>query len=56
MITTIIGVSVLAILLGIVIAKMIIDKKNGKGGCSCGCGGCANREFCHPEKPKTEDN
>lgn len=56
MIPTIIGASVLALLLGAVIFKMIKDKKNGKGGCSCGCGGCANREFCHPEKPKTEDN
>lgn len=50
MIPTIIGVSVLALIVGGIIAKMIINKKNGKSGCSCGCGGCANREFCHPDK------
>lgn len=54
MLPTIIGVSVLTILVGAVIAKMIIDKKNGKGGCSCGCSSCANRENCHPNKNKSK--
>ena len=55
MIPTIIGASVLALLLGIVIFKMIKDKKNGKGGCSCGCGGCANKDFCHAKKSDTDN-
>ena len=25
-------------------------KKNGQGGCSCGCGSCAMSEICHKEK------
>lgn len=45
---TIIGLSVLAIIVIGIIVKAVIDKKNGKSGCSCGCGGCANKEFCHP--------
>ena len=34
--------------------KMIINRKHGKGGCSCGCNGCANKEYCH-SKPSTEN-
>ncbi len=56
MIPTIIGASILALIVGGIVAKMIINKKNGKGGCSCGCGGCANKEFCHPKKPTNSDN
>ena len=55
MIPTIIGVSILALIVGGIVAKMIINKKNGKGGCSCGCGGCANKEFCHPKKNNTDN-
>ena len=53
MIPTIIGISVLVLIVGGIVAKMIINKKNGKSGCSCGCGGCANKEFCHPKKNNT---
>ena len=56
MIPTIIGASILALIVGGIVAKMIINKKNGKSGCSCGCGGCANKEFCHPKKPTYSDN
>ena len=50
MVPTIIGVSVLALVVGGIVAKMIINKKNGKGGCACGCSGCANKSLCHPNK------
>ena len=50
MLPTIIGASVIGIIVVGIIIKKVIDHKNGKGGCSCGCGGCANKEFCHPDK------
>ncbi len=53
-IPTIIGLVAIALVVGAIIAKAIINKKNGKSGCSCGCGGCANREFCHPENSKAD--
>ena len=45
-----IGVSaVLVLIVGLVIAKMIKDKKSGKGSCSCGgsCSGCGMAGSCH---------
>ena len=39
--------AVVALMLGAIICKMIRDKKQGKGGCSCGCGGCAMKDICH---------
>ncbi|MCI8651641.1 MAG: FeoB-associated Cys-rich membrane protein [Oscillospiraceae bacterium] len=33
-----------------VIIRAIQNKKNGKGGCSCGCGDCPSKGLCHPEK------
>ena len=33
-----------------IVARIIINKKNGKGGCSCGCGGCAMKDSCHATK------
>lgn len=32
-----------------VIRHRIKAKKAGKGGCSCGCSGCANEGICHGE-------
>ena len=51
---TIIGISLIALVVIAIIVKAVINKKNGKGGCSCGCGGCANREFCHPDKKESK--
>ena len=51
---TIIGLSVVALVVVAIIVKSVIDSKKGKGGCSCGCGGCANKEFCHPNKKEQE--
>ena len=53
---TIIGLCVLGVIVIGIIVKSIIDKKNGKGGCSCGCSGCANKEFCHPDKNASGEN
>ncbi len=39
-----------AILLGLVVYKMIKDKKNGKNGCGCGCQNCALADKCHTKK------
>ena len=49
-------IAVAAVVAGILVAlavKLIRDKKNGKSGCACGCGGCAMRDQCHASK-KTE--
>ena len=44
-ISALIGIAVIAI-----IVKGIIDRKNGKGSCSCGCSGCAMKDSCHSKK------
>ena len=45
---------VVAVIVGIVfvaiVVRGIINKKNGKSSCSCGCNGCANKDFCHGGK------
>lgn len=45
MATAIVG-GALVIIVGLVIFKMIRDKKNGKSGCSCG-GDCERCKGCH---------
>ena len=45
--------TVLVIIVGLIIYKMIKDKKSGKSSCSCGgsCSGCGMAGSCHkPEK------
>ena len=42
---------VLALIVGAVVVRMVKDKKTGKGGCGCGCSGCANAPYCHPKVP-----
>ncbi|MDO5558067.1 MAG: FeoB-associated Cys-rich membrane protein [Oscillospiraceae bacterium] len=39
--------AVLAVIVGLVIAKMIRDRKNGHGSCGCGCSSCAANGACH---------
>ena len=51
---TIITLAVTALLLGAIIAIMIVRRKKGKTGCSCGCSGCAMRDMCHSQE--TEEN
>ena len=44
--------AVIIIVCAAVAVKGIINRKNGKGGCSCGCGGCAMADKCHEKKDK----
>lgn len=40
---------ILVLIVAAVIARIVKDKKTGKGGCGCGCKGCANAPYCHPQ-------
>lgn len=50
---TIIVCAILLLIVGLIIVRMVRNKKQGKSmsGCSCGCGGCAMNEYCHPAQP-----
>lgn len=53
---TILSIVVLAVIVAVltaVVVGWIRRKKNGTGGCSCGCGGCALRDTCHPRSDDT---
>ena len=41
---------VLALVLGLIVYKMIKDKRSGKSGCGCGCEHFALADKCHPKK------
>lgn len=47
--TIIVAAIVAAAFIAIVI-KAIINRKQGKSSCSCGCGGCAMKDSCHKGK------
>ncbi len=53
--TIVVAVLVAGLLVGLA-AKLIRDKKRGKSSCSCGCGGCAMRDKCHPPKKSDAQN
>ena len=40
---------VLILIVAAVIGRMVKEKKTGQGGCGCGCKGCANAPYCHPQ-------
>ena len=44
---TIVVALILAAVVGLVIMKMIKNKKEGKSSCSCGCADCAMKGKCH---------
>lgn len=44
--TIIVGLIVFSIT-GLVIWKMIKDKRNNISSCGCGCKGCASADICH---------
>ncbi len=46
-IATIAVLFVVAVIVGLVIFKLIKNKKSGKPSCNCGCGGCPMRDSCH---------
>ncbi len=50
MLPTIIGIIILAIIVGAILAVMIIDKKKGKSSCGSNCAHCAMAGKCHPQK------
>ncbi|MEE0968452.1 MAG: FeoB-associated Cys-rich membrane protein [Clostridia bacterium] len=50
MLPTIIITSLIGIAFAAVVIHEIVKKKNGKGGCSCGCGGCSLKDICHNKK------
>ncbi|MBO5287110.1 MAG: FeoB-associated Cys-rich membrane protein [Clostridia bacterium] len=52
---TIIVLSIIGVIVVAIIVKSIINRKNGKSGCSCGCSSCGNKEFCHPSKKKDKE-
>ncbi len=47
---TIVVAIIVAAIFTAIIVKGIINRKNGKGSCSCGCDGCANAGTCHGKK------
>ena len=50
--------AVLIIIVGLIVYKMIKDKKSGKSSCSCGgsCSGCGMAGSCHkPQSGKSSD-
>ena len=47
---TIIVLLIVILVVGLVIFKMIKDKKDGKRSCSCGCSGCPMQNSCHTNK------
>ncbi len=40
----------IAAVVGLVVFKMVKDKKSGKSGCGCGCSGCALSDKCKNKK------
>lgn len=52
MLPTIIVASLLGAVVVLIIVCQIMNKKKGKGTCSCGgcCSGCAMSGTCHPKK------
>lgn len=49
---TIIIAAIIAVICIFIIVKGVINRKNGKSGCSCGCGGCAMADVCKGNEKK----
>lgn len=41
---------ILLLIVGAIITRMVKDRRAGKGGCGCNCGGCPNAGACHPHR------
>lgn len=52
---TAIVLAVLVIAVAFVIYRMVKAKKEGKGGCSCGCSSCPNSGICHGGHNKKDE-
>ncbi len=46
---TIIVCLVILAIVAAIIGRSIYNRKHRKGGCGCGCEGCANNGTCHPK-------
>ena len=44
---TLIIAAVVALIFVAIVVSEIRKRKSGKGGCSCGCSGCAMSDSCH---------
>jgi len=53
---TIIAALVLALIVAAIVVRMAKNHRAGKSSCGCGCGGCPNAGFCHPDREKTKSN
>ncbi len=47
---TIIILSIIAVAFIAIVINEIRKKKQGRGGCSCGCGGCAFKDNCNKKQ------
>lgn len=47
--TILVGLVVFGIF-GAIVARGIHNRKQGKGGCACGCDSCPGHGVCHPKK------
>ena len=47
---SIVVVLVLALVVFAIVRHLVKQRRSGKGGCGCGCEGCANSPYCHPKK------
>lgn len=52
MLPTIVITSIIAAVFLAIVIKGIVNKRNGKGSCSCGCGNCGMKDVCHGKKDK----
>ena len=51
---TIIVAAVIAAVFVAIVVSEVRKRKSGRGGCSCGCGGCAMSDVCHAKKTDNE--
>jgi hypothetical protein len=51
---TILIIAALVCIVGLIIARMIINRRRGRSSCGCGCSGCAMRDLCHESKSKKD--
>lgn len=49
--TLLVGLVVFGLFAAIVV-RGLYNRKQGKGGCSCGCAQCPGRELCHPREKR----
>lgn len=50
--TIIVGMLIFLVV-GLIIRKMVRDKRAGKSGCGCGCGSCPSSSMCHSQKKES---